>query len=115
MSVVTITGSNDFARLAAVRELVGTFVHEHGDLAFERLDGQEHDFVRIQEALTSLPFLASKKMVLIMSPAANSAFSEQAEQLIEGLPETTELLLVEPKFDKRSGLYKRLKKANRFS
>lgn len=110
MSVVVITGENDFARTQAVRELVDTFVLEHGGLALERLDGEEHEFSRIQESLTSLPFLANKKMVLFNRPSGSSQFADKAEALLQELPETTELVIVERKFDKRSNLYKVLKK-----
>ncbi len=114
MSVVTITGTNDFVRSSELRRVVGAFMAENGDLALERLDGEDHDFVRIQEALTSLPFLANKKMVLLAKPSANSQFAEAAERLIADLPDTTDLVLVEPKFDKRSSLYKLLKKQTDF-
>jgi DNA polymerase-3 subunit delta len=114
MSVITITGANDFMRSSELRMLIDAFVAEHGDLALERLDGEETTFERIQEALTSLPFLANKKMVVLNRPSANTGFAEAAESLLAELPETTELLLVEPKFDKRSNLYKLLKKQTDF-
>jgi DNA polymerase-3 subunit delta len=110
----TLTGENDFARSQALKRRVAEFVAEHGDLALERLDGEETDFVRMGEALTSLPFLASKKMVIIQRPSANKEFAEAAEKLLADLPETTDLILVEPKFDKRSSLYKFLKKQTDF-
>ncbi len=114
MAVITLTGSNDFMRSREVRRVIDGFVAEQGDLALERLDGDEHEFVRIQEALTSLPFLASKKMVVLRNPSANKKFAEAAEGLLTELPETTELVIVEPKFDKRSVLYKLLKKVTDF-
>lgn len=110
MAVVTVTGNNDFVRSSELRALTHDFVVANGDLALERIDGEDVEFARIQEALTSLPFLANKKMVLFNRPGANALFVEAAEQLLAGLPETTELVLHEPKFDKRSSLYKLLKK-----
>lgn len=114
MRAVTITGNNDFARTSELRALVDAFVAAHGDLALERLDGEEAEFSRIQEALTSVPFLANKKMVLLNRPSGNSEFVAAAERLLADLPDTTELILVEPKFDKRSSLYKLLKKQTDF-
>jgi DNA polymerase-3 subunit delta len=93
---------------------VGEFVAEQGDLALERVDGEAVEFNRISEALTSLPFLASKKMVLLSRLGANKQFVEQIEQLFEQLPETTDVILVEPKLDKRSVYYKFLKKTTDF-
>jgi len=114
MSAVTITGENDYARRAELRQLISEFTAENGALSLERVDGEDHEFIRIYEALTSLPFLASKKMVVLSRPTASKQFVEQAETLLAELPETTELVLIEPKFDKRSSLYKYLKQATDF-
>src|SRR4051812_17147506 len=105
MSAITLTGENDFARSQALRTLVADFTSVEGDLALERIDAGETEFVRIQEALTSLPFLASKKMVVLTEPSKNKQFADAAETLLKDLPDTTELILHEPKFDKRSSLY----------
>jgi len=83
-------------------------------MALERLDGEEAEFVRIQEALTSLPFLSNKKMVVLRAPNANKKFMEEAEKLLGEVPETTDVVIVEPKLDKRLSYYKYLKKATDF-
>lgn len=83
-------------------------------MALERLDGEEASFERIQEAMQSLPFLASRKMVVVQSAGANKQFAEKAEALIKDLPDTTDLILVEGKLDKRSSYYKLLKKQQGF-
>jgi DNA polymerase III delta subunit len=95
-------------------KLVSSFVAEHGDMALERFDGEEAAFERMQEALQSLPFLASKKMVVLRTPGANKRFVENAERLIRELPETTDVIIYEPKFDRRSAYYKLLKKVTDF-
>ena len=59
--VIALTGENGFGLGLALRQLVDSFVAEHGDLALERIDAEEAGFARLQESLTSLPFLASKK------------------------------------------------------
>lgn len=94
--------------------LVRQFLGTHGDMALERLDGDEVTFERLQEALQSLPFLASKKMVVLRAPSANKQFTEHAERLLKELPETTDVILVEPKLDKRSSYFKLLKKVTDF-
>lgn len=78
-------------------------------MALEQVDGEEAAFDRIREALQSLPFLASKKLVVLRNPGANKQFLEAAEDLIKELPETTDLIIVEPKLDKRTVYYKLLK------
>jgi DNA polymerase-3 subunit delta len=112
--VITLTGENDFTRSQTLRTLVADFVSAESDLALERIDAGETEFVRIQEALTSVPFLASKKMVVITEPSKNKQFADAAAALLKDLPDTTELILHEPNFDKRSSLYKLLKKTTDF-
>jgi DNA polymerase-3 subunit delta len=112
--VITITGENDFARSQELKKLVADFVSAEGDLALEQIDAEDTEFVRIQEAVTSLPFLANIKMVVLRSPSKSKEFADKAEELLDGLPETTELVLYEPKCDKRSSLYKLLKKLTDF-
>jgi len=112
--VITLTGENSFGRQRELDGLVQAFLDEHGDLALERLDGQESSLDRISEALTSLPFLASRKLVVLRAPSTNKQFVEQAEQLLGEVPETTDVILVEPKLDKRLAYYKFLKKKTDF-
>ena len=107
--VVTLAVDNSYGWQRELQQLVHDFVHEHGDLALERLDGEEAEFARLQEALTSLPFLSSKKMVVLRTPSKNKVFTVHAEQLLSTLPETTDVIIIEPKLDKRLGYYKYLK------
>src|SRR5665213_39828 len=112
--IVTLTGENSFGLQAALKQMVKTFVDEHSDLALERIDGQEAEFERIREALTGLPFLAARKMVVLRSTGTNKQFVEKFEQLFNEISETTDLILVEPKLDKRLSYYKFLKKQTDF-
>ena len=112
--VITLNGENTFGLQDELHKLVAAFEQEHGDLALERIDCEETEFDQIQAALTSLPFLASKKMVVLRSPSTNKQFVEQAEQLLHDVPETTDVILIESKLDKRQAYYKFLKKETDF-
>ncbi len=105
-----LTGSNSFGLQHDLQRIVDTFVAQHGDLALERVDGEEASYERIAEALTGLPFLATKKLVLLRAPSAQKKFVEEAESLLADLPETNDVVIVEPKLDKRLAYYKYLKK-----
>jgi DNA polymerase-3 subunit delta len=109
-----LTGENVFGLKRELDRLVADFLRDHGDMGLERLDGEEASFERLQEALQSLPFLASRKMVVLRSPSVNKQFAENVENLLSDLPETTDVILVEPKLDKRLSYYKFLKKATDF-
>jgi DNA polymerase-3 subunit delta len=76
----------------------------------ERLDGEEVTSEQVLGAIESMPFLASKKLVIIHSLSANKSAAEQVEKLLDAASETVDVVLVEPKPDKRSLFYKTLKK-----
>jgi len=108
--ITTLAGTNHFMLQQELQRRVGVFVAEHGDLALEKLDGEEVNFERISESLQSLPFLASKKMVVLKKPSACKQFTEHIEQTLDSVPDTTDVIIVEPKPDKRSIYYKTLTK-----
>lgn len=112
--IAILTGSNNFALRAAQKKLTGDFVAAQDDMALERLDGEEATYERIQEALQSLPFLAERKMVVLQSPGTNKQFAENVDRLLDELPDTTDLVIIEPKLDKRGTYYKFLKKQKGF-
>jgi len=112
--IITLTGENNFGLQQELSRLVADFVTAHSDLALERIDAEEAEFNRLLESLTSLPFLADKKMVVLRRPSANKQFIEEAEKLLAEIPETTEVIIVEPKLDKRLTYYKLLKKSTNF-
>jgi len=112
--IQTYTGENRYELRRELRQIVDTFVQEFGDLALERLDGEEADYEHVREALTSLPFLATKKLVVLRSPGAIKQFADDVERIISGIPETTDVVIVEPKLDKRLAYYKQLKKLTDF-
>lgn len=99
---------------AELHRLIAGFVSEHTDMALEQLDGEEVEFDRMREALQSLPFLSSKKLVVLRKPSANKEFVEAAEPLLTEAPETTDIIIIEPKLDKRLSYYKFLKKQSGF-
>ena len=112
--IVTLTGSSDFARRAELRRLVREFIAEHTDMAVERLDGEEADANRLRESVASLPFLTARKLVVLQQPGKQKAFLEQIDSTLKDVADTTDLIIVEPKLDKRLTYYKTLKKATDF-
>ncbi len=107
--ISTLTGSNTFQLKSELNRLIDDFVKNHGDIALEKLDGQETSTERMIEAVQSLPFLAPKKLVILRNPSAQKAFAEQVEDTLKTIPDTNDVVLVEPKIDKRSAYSKVLK------
>jgi len=107
---ITLSGSNDYLVNNELHKLLSDFGATNGDMAIEKLFADEVDYQKIYDALTSLPFLSAEKMVVIWNPSTNSQFAEKAEYLLGNLADSTDVIFVESKIDKRSSLYKLLKK-----
>ncbi len=107
--IITLTGSNFYLLKHRMDELVSGFVKEHSELALERIDAEEAEPQSILDAVQSLPFLASRKMVVVRGLGANKAASGQIEQIIDSAGDTTDVVFYEPALDKRSNYYKVLK------
>jgi DNA polymerase-3 subunit delta len=90
-------------------ELAGRFVKEHGELALQKIDAEETEPAAILEAVQSLPFLASRKMVVVRNGSANKSISGQIEQIIDSAGDSTDLIFYESSPDKRSSYFKVLK------
>ena len=83
-------------------------------MAVERLDGEEASYERMVEAVQSLPFLAARKLVVLRAPGANKEFTEKFAAFVEAVSDTNDVIIVEPKLDKRLTYYKQLKKLTEF-
>ncbi len=112
--VTVLSGENEVLRQRELARIVVGFVEQHGDMALERVDGEEASYDRMHEAVQSLPFLSSKKLVVLRRPGANKDFVEKFETFLADVAETNDVVLVEPKLDKRLAYYKALKKLTGF-
>ena len=112
--ISTLTGENSFTIRRRLNELVDKFVTKQGELALERIDAEEAETASIFESIQALPFLASRKMVVIRNGGANKEFSEQIEQSISSIPDSTDVIFYEPAIDKRTAYFKLLKKHTEF-
>jgi DNA polymerase-3 subunit delta len=109
-----ISGENSFEITHFINVALAKFVAKNGDLAVERIDGEEVEYPRLQEALQGLPFLSSEKLVILRQPSKNKQFLEKFESLLTDLPESNEIIIVESKLDKRSAYYKYLKRQPKY-
>lgn len=108
--LVTLVGQNSFLLQRTLRQIRNDFIKEQGDFALETVDVADYEVGKILDVLGAMPFLSEKRMVILEGLAANKVAGEQIDKLLEGVSEVTDVVIVEPKIDKRSVLYKTLKK-----
>ena len=112
--IVTLTGENDAARSAELTRVIDAFVAEHDAMGLERLDGEEVSYNHMLGAIESLPFLVAHKLVVLRAPSQNKEFAEKFEEFVSQVADANDVVLVEPRLDKRTAYYKLLKKLTDF-
>jgi DNA polymerase III delta subunit len=109
--IVTLTGANDLLRKGELAKLIAAFEAEHDAMAVERFDGEETTPERMRESIQSMPFLSARKLVILREPGKQKVFAEAIADVLKEIADTTDLIIYEPKLDKRGSYYKTLKKA----
>lgn len=110
----TFIGNNIHERKQAVDKLIADFTRVHGELTIERFDGEESDSQAIFDALSNMSLFAENKLVIVRSFNANKELCEKLEHIIDSISDTTELILVDDKIDKRSATFKLVQKRTDF-
>ncbi|MBI5357558.1 DNA polymerase III subunit delta [Candidatus Saccharibacteria bacterium] len=109
-----VAGPNYFGAKESLDTLVRDFVSEHGNMSVERIDAENSGKDQIINIVQSTPFLASKKLVVISNLSSQKDITEDLDGFLDKVAETTDLIIFEPKPDKRSSYYKNLKKIKGF-
>lgn len=112
--ITTLAGENRFMVQAEIDQAVTKFLDQYDELGIERIDGDEATFERIQESILGLPFFTTNKLVIIRSADSNKQFLDSLEHIISTVPETTDVILVIPKVDKRAKYSKILQKSTEY-
>lgn len=106
----TLTGANGFLMRQELRSLTAEFIKQYGEFGYERVSAEDHDYNALLDRVQTLPFLAEKRLVVIDNPASNKQLAEKITDFLASVNDQTDVVFVEVKFDKRSVIYKTLKK-----
>ena len=103
-----ITGENEFALLFEQRRVVDDFLRQYDAFGLERLDGEELQISQLRDALLQLPFLVSRKLVVIKNVFAVKLIQDALSDLLLHVPDEVDVLLIDAKSDRRTKLFKAL-------
>jgi DNA polymerase III delta subunit len=107
--IISLAGNNSFLISEKLHQLQADFLKNESDLALERIDASEVELGAILDAIASVPFLASRKMVILRGLSGNKQAADNIEQVISSTADSTDLVIVEGTLDKRSAYFKALK------
>lgn len=103
--ITLLTGENDFELTKKIAQLKADF-----DGRAERYDAAELSLEQLADIFAGQTLFALKRLVIIDQPGANSDLWQNIPAWNDRLSGDTELVLVEPKPDKRTSTYKWLQK-----
>lgn len=109
--ITTIVGDNSWQIQQEVDRRTEAFMKVNDEFGLERVDAEEASLERIQEVLLGQGLFATQKLVILRHPEANKQLLEAIEHIIVSIPETTDVILLFGKVDKRAKYYKFLQKA----
>lgn len=103
--IKVLTGDNSFEIERTLSDLVNKF-----DGQPERLDGSELTVKDLPDLLMGQSLFSTKRLVIIRGLSENGEVWNKLPYYLPRLSDDIELILVEPKLDKRTATYKALKK-----
>lgn len=89
------------------QQIISAFTNEVGSLGVEQYN-YETDTQTVHDALSNLPFLVTKKLVVIDEPSQNKELAEKLQDWLDVNNPKINVLIIEPNIDKRTAWYKYL-------
>lgn len=102
--ITALIGENSFA----VHDELARIIAE-SDVASERVEGTELELRQLPDLLMGATLFASQRLIIIRNLSQNTAIWGQFSDWLERVADTTHLVLVDEKPDKRTAAYKALK------
>lgn len=112
--LITLTGENTFAISEAVQQLTDAFSAKHGAEGVERVDGENLAPANLPDLLQGATLFAPNRLVIIKNISANKSILEPLANFLPQTADSITLVIVDANLDKRTKLYKFLKKDSNF-
>lgn len=108
--ITVLTGSNGHAINQKLAEIKSKFTQQHGGAGIETISGEQVLPEQLGSLLAGATLFALDRLIVIRRISENKPAAEQLLKLLSAVSDQTHLVLVEENIDKRTALYKTLKK-----
>ena len=107
-------GANSYARNEQVNKMKAQYFKKTGsDFGFEILDGSTIKLEVLRSTLTTSPFLATSRLVVVEDISVNKLVASKLESLLPLVPSSTVVVFSEREIDKRTTIFKELSKTDK--
>lgn len=108
--ITVLSGSNSYALREMLAQVKQAFIDEYGAQGVEVITGEQLEPDRLGSLLGGATLFAANRLVIIKNLSENKPAAEKLLDLYKNIPNETHAVLVEGVMDKRTVLYKTLKK-----
>jgi DNA polymerase-3 subunit delta len=112
--ITTISGDNDFLIRQEINASINNFKKLNDPIGLEIIDDFSGSCEELKQQILSYSLLSPNKMIILIEPSKVKDFSNDIKEIIQSLPKTTDLIIVEHTLDKRQLYYKELKSSTEF-
>ena len=106
--IVLLTGDNTYRIKQSLDLLVGEARATYGSDAIARVDGASVNVDELPQLLTSASLFSPSQVVILNEPSRSKAVWDRLGELLEHIDDSTQLIIVDSKPDKRTKTYKAL-------
>ncbi|HEV2412446.1 MAG TPA: DNA polymerase III subunit delta [Candidatus Saccharimonadales bacterium] len=106
--IVTLCGANSYEVEQQRKAVEDDFIKQHGPDSIIRLAGENTDINELRGAVQSTNLFALSTMVILSGPSLNKNLFMALEGLLESVPDSTTLVVVDGILDKRTRIFKLL-------
>lgn len=108
--ISVMTGSNAYLMQRDLHQIIDEFVEKYGD-SIERFDGSElTSSDSLLDSVRSISFLEPRKLVIVRDFSQSKDVVKDIEEIVGQTADSTDLVLVDEKLDKRTTMFTYLKK-----
>lgn len=108
--IIAFIGDNGYDKELAAKEYIAGFIGVHGAVAVDKFAGEDLTTSMLSGAITTMPFLSPRRMVVVRDYGSNKELAEKFESIAAMVADTTDLVIIEDHVDGRSKYLSNLKK-----
>lgn len=108
--ITVLFGGNRYALRSRLKEIETSFAKEYGSAGVERHAAERVETTQLASLVAGASLFAVNRLVIITDVSSNKLLAEAFEKLATQVPDEVHVILVESALDKRTTLYKTLKK-----
>ncbi len=112
--ITVLSGSNSFAVRTKLRALISNFCQQNPEGEVEHVDVADMSVAELKSCLQAVSLFSQKRLLIVEGLLRNKMLIEHMEDVLSIENDDVSVIIHEPKFDKRSSLYKVLKKKTEF-